>query len=169
MAEIKLNYCPNCGHKLIKKDIGDEGFMAFCNTCKMPIFDMFYVTTITMVVNEYDEICLLKQNYISLEHYVFVSGYLKKNEQLETSIKREVKEEIGLDVLHVDYYLSNYHEPSNQLRLGFVAYVNKQAFHKSEKEVDEVMWVHKNEAIKYLKPSGFSTQIYLTYLKKTSI
>ncbi|WP_162164012.1 NUDIX domain-containing protein [Acholeplasma hippikon] len=168
MSVNTFNYCPICGSKLIKKEIGDEGKMAYCDTCNKPIFDMFNVTPIIMVINEFNEVCLLKQNYISKTFLVFISGYLKKYESVEEAIKREVFEETGLTVDKIEYHLSSFHEATQTLRLGFVAYVKKQAFHKSEKEVDEIYWFDLVEAEKYLNPNGFSTQIYLSYRKKTS-
>lgn len=163
---LEVNFCQKCGQKLVKKEIGDEGLMPYCVMCEKPIFDMFYITPITMVINEFNEICLLKKNYVSKDYLVFVAGYLKKNENIEEAIKREVLEETGLIVKNVQYEISSFHHESHTLRLGFVAFVQKTHFKKSEKEVDDLNWYTIDEAIKYLNPAGFSTKIYLSYLSK---
>lgn len=57
---MKFQYCPHCGNKLVKKEIGDEGFIPFCENCDVPLWDMFTTSIIAAVVNEEDEIALLK-------------------------------------------------------------------------------------------------------------
>ena len=49
---MKFTYCPDCGTKLIQKEIGDEGLMPYCENCKKPLFDMFSTCIIALVVNE---------------------------------------------------------------------------------------------------------------------
>ena len=53
-------YCPYCGGKLISKEIGDEGNIPFCDSCNIPLWDMFTTSIIAAVVNEYREIALLR-------------------------------------------------------------------------------------------------------------
>ena len=55
---MKFQYCPHCGNKLIKKEIGDEGFIPFCVNCDVPLWDMFTTSIIAAVVNEQDEVGL---------------------------------------------------------------------------------------------------------------
>lgn len=31
---MKFTYCPHCGRELIKKEIGDEGVIPYCENCK---------------------------------------------------------------------------------------------------------------------------------------
>ena len=95
---MKFTYCPHCGTKLILKEIGDEGPTPWCTACEKPLFPTFYTCTINLVVNEYREIALIRQGYVSTENYVCVAGYMKPGERAEDSAHREIKEELGLDV-----------------------------------------------------------------------
>ena len=65
---MRFTYCPDCGRKLVLKDIGDEGMIPWCDNCRHPWFDMFPTCVMTLVVNEYDEAILLKQGYISKKY-----------------------------------------------------------------------------------------------------
>ena len=38
---MHFTYCPHCGSRLVKKEIGDEGLIPFCETCSIPLWDMF--------------------------------------------------------------------------------------------------------------------------------
>ena len=95
---MRFTYCPDCGTKLIQKEVGDEGFMPYCDNCKKPLFDMFSSCIIALVTNEKQEVALLRQNYISTDYYNLVSGYMKPGETAEETAVREVGEELGLTI-----------------------------------------------------------------------
>lgn len=92
---MHFTYCPHCGTKLIRKEIGDEGSIPFCENCSIPLWDMFTTSIIAAVVNEYNEVALLRQNYVSTTKYVCVAGIMKIGETAEDTVIREVQEEIG--------------------------------------------------------------------------
>ncbi len=155
---MKANYCYICGSKAISKEIGDEGMMPFCPTCQKPLWDCFDTSIICAVVNEYKEIALLRQDYVSTTNYVCVAGHMKSGESAEETVKREVKEEIGQDVNELIYIRSYPYEKKNLLMLGFLAKVNKQDFIKSG-EVDDVKWFPLEEAKKHLREGGIAWQL----------
>ena len=64
---MRFTYCPHCGDKLIKKEIGDEGLIPFCEKCSIPLWDMFTTCIITAVVNEDREVALIKQTYLTTQ------------------------------------------------------------------------------------------------------
>ena len=103
---MHFSYCPYCGSKLIGKEIGDEGVIPYCENCNIPLWDMFTTSIITAVVNEYNEIALLRQNYVSATKYVCVAGIMKMGESAEETVIREVKEEIGQDVESLEFIKS---------------------------------------------------------------
>ena len=90
---MHFTFCPHCGTKLIGKEIGDEGVIPYCESCNIPLWDMFTTSIIAAVVNEYDEVALLRQNYVSATKYVCVAGIMKIGESAEETVIREVKEE----------------------------------------------------------------------------
>ena len=56
---MHFTYCPHCGTKAILKEIGDEGFIPYCDACRTPLWDMFTTSIICAVINEENEIALL--------------------------------------------------------------------------------------------------------------
>ena len=155
---MKANYCFICGSKAIQKEIGDEGLMPFCPECNMPLWDCFYSSIICAVVNEFNEIALLRQNYVSTTNFVCVAGHMKSGESAEETVKREVKEEIGQDVNDLIYIRSYPYEKKNLLMLGFLARVNKKEF-KLSGEVDNVEWFPIEEAPDKLREGGIAWQL----------
>ena len=155
---MRFTYCPDCGKKLILKEIGDEGRIPYCEHCSRPWWDMFTTSIICAVVNEEQEIALLRQDYVSKTNYVCVAGIMKPKESAEETAIREIKEEIGLDVTNLEYIRSYYYNKKELLMLGFRAEVKKGEFRLS-KEVDAVKWFPLSEAMQYLREGGIAWQL----------
>lgn len=155
---MKYTYCPHCGDKLTHKEIGDEGLMPYCIQCNLPIFDVFHTCIIVVAVNEYDEVVLLRQNYVSDSTYVCVAGHIKTGETAEDTVIREIQEEIGLLVEQVNYVKSYFYEKKGMLMLGFFAKVKKESFVLS-KEVDEAEWFSFEEALTKVKQDSIAMQL----------
>ena len=95
---MQFIYCPKCGEKLTTKEAGDDGLVPFCVPCNRYYFDIFPSCVIVLVANEFDEVVLLRQSYLSDKYHTFVAGYMCVGETAENAAVREVKEEIGLVV-----------------------------------------------------------------------
>ena len=72
-----MKYCPECGNKLILKKAGDDGDIPYCQKCQKYFFNKFSVCVIALVVNEFNEIALLKQLYLSDKYCTFPAGYMQ--------------------------------------------------------------------------------------------
>lgn len=155
---MHFTYCPYCGGKLISKEIGDEGNIPFCDSCNIPLWDMLTTSIIAAVVNEYREIALLRQNYVSATKYVCVAGIMKIGEAAEDTVVREVKEEIGQDVETLEFIKSYPYEKKGMLMLGYKAKVKKKSFTLSG-EVDSVEWVKYDEALPLLREGSIAWQL----------
>ena len=142
---MKFIHCPECGALLVKREIGDEGLMNYCEHCKKPVFDQPAVCIIALAVNEQGEAALLRQNYINAERYVCVSGYLKSGESAEECTRREIHEELGLEIQSLTPIHTYYLAQKDMLMLGYLARVAKAEFQLSG-EVDSARWVPLQQA-----------------------
>ncbi len=122
---MRFTYCPHCGTKLVKKEIGDEGRIPYCEKCKVPLWDMFTTSVICAVFNEYQEIALLRQDYVSKTSYVCVAGVMKIGESAEETVIREVKEELGLDVEQLQFIKTFPYDKKEMLMIGYMQLVQK--------------------------------------------
>ena len=155
---MRFTYCPHCGTELIKKEIGDEGLVPFCEKCSIPLWDMFETCIITAVVNEYDEVALLKQSYVTTANYVCVAGHMKIGESAEETVIREVKEELGLDVESLTFIKTYPYEKKEMLMLGFKAEVKKADFIYSQ-EVDSAKWFVFDKALENIREGSIAWQL----------
>ena len=131
-------YCAECGHKLEDIKCGDDD-CKICPACKKIYGSSPFPVVEVLVVNEFNEILLLKQNYISATKWTVVSGYMIDGETIEDAVAREVKEETGQDVIRCKYISSYYFAPKQLIMIGFIAYVKKSQFSNSD-EVDDIKW-----------------------------
>ena len=150
---MRFKYCPECGSKLILKEIGDEGQIPYCLNCSRPLFDMFSSCIIVLVVNENGEAALLKQHYISHQYYTLVAGYMKPGETAEECTRREVLEEIGIELDKLKLMGTYWFGVKDQLMIGFIARAKKAPFRLSG-EVNEARWVPVEQAIGMVHPKG---------------
>lgn len=155
---MRFTYCPHCGTKLIRKEVGDEDMIPFCEKCSIPLWDMFTTCIIAAVVNECGEIALLRQNYVSATKYVCVAGIMKIGESAEETVIREVKEETGQDVEKLEFISSYPYEKKEMLMLGYRAVVKKQNF-KLSVEVDSAEWVKFEDALALLREGSIAWQL----------
>lgn len=162
---MRFTYCPHCGSELIKKEIGDEGMIPYCTQCKVPLWDMFTTCIICAVVNEENEVALLRQNYVSTTQYVCVAGVMKMGESAEETACREVKEEIGQDVEKLEYIQSYPYDKKEMLMLGYKASVKKKEFVLSG-EVDSVEWVKFEDALGKLREGSIAWQLVKTVIEE---
>ena len=157
-GNMRFIHCPQCGMKLIYKEIGDEGNIPFCESCSRPFWDMFTTSVICAVVNEYNEIALIRQAYVSQTKYVCVAGIMKLGESAEETVVREIKEEIGLDVQNLKYVRSYFYNKKSMLMLGFKAIVKKSDFALSS-EVDSAEWIPIEAAPNLLREGGIAWEL----------
>ena len=164
---MDINYCQVCGEKLILKQIGDEGMIPFCNTCQKPYFKSPAPCVLVVVLNEYNEVVLLKQEYVSKTYRGLIAGYITEGENAEDTVIREVKEETGLNVKTYKYIASYHRSQNNLLMLGYLAHVQKAEFVKSC-EVDQINWFSINDALLNLREGSISKQLFETVMSQYS-
>ena len=162
---MRYVYCPLCGAKLTTKAAGDDGMVPYCDACGKYWFDTFSSVAIVMVVNECNEIAMLKQHYLSDVYWTYVSGFMKPGETAEETAVREVQEELGLDIQTLEYAGTYWFGLREQLMHGFIGHVKKRDFVLSS-EVDRAEWVPFSEAPERMfpkRPGNSQHPIYAQY------
>ena len=149
---MRFTYCPDCGAKLVMKEIGDEGEIPYCNNCKKPLFDMFSTCVIVLVKNG-ENVLLLNQSYISTQYRNLVSGYMKPGESAEECAMREVEEEVGIKLDKLEIIGTYWFSKKGLLMIGFMGETS-QASVKISSEVDNAEWVRYDKASALVHPKG---------------
>lgn len=165
---MHFTYCPHCGTLLTTKEIGDEGLIPYCPSCSIPLWDMFTTCVICAVVNEFHEIALIRQNYVSATNYVCVAGIVQLGESAEECAVREIQEEIGQAVVSLEFIQSYPYLKKEMLMLGFKASVRKTEFHISG-EVDSVRWFPLSNALSHLREGSIAWQLVRSVIQSETL
>lgn len=159
-----MNYCETCGTKLIVKQ-HEEGLIPFCETCQTFVFPKFSVAMSTMILNqEKNRVLLIKQG--KKEGYILTAGYVSLGESAEDTVRREVKEELSLNVIEAQFLRSRYFEKTNTLMLNFVSIVEDDDFTLKIDEVDEATWFTFDEATKAIRSNSLAEFFLLSFLNQ---
>lgn len=141
---MQMRFCPRCGMALTLREVGDEGAQPFCAACSRFFFDNAVPCVLAAIVSERGEVLLLRQKHIA-DRPTLCSGYVKKGDTLEETVRREVLEETGQRVESCRYVGSWYFAPKGLIMAGFLARVHAAPFGDS-REVDGLFWAEISEA-----------------------
>lgn len=161
-----MNYCFECGTKLIMRKPNDlDPEAPYCPKCEAFRFPVFNCAISTVIINQAHTKVLFIQQY-NRHSNVLVAGYISKGENAIETLKREVKEEVGLDV--IDYYFNDtkYFEPSNTLMINFISVVDSEAIRINDGEVDQAKWFDLEDALTEIRPNSLAKQFVTTAVKK---
>lgn len=157
-------YCSKCGGALSVKLVEEEGLIPFCDDCQELRFPTFSTAMSTIVLNPpKNKILLIKQG--GRQQFVLVAGYVTLGEAVETTVRREVLEEVGLKVTEERFLRSSYYEKTNTLMLNFESVVSSEELTIKVNEVDEAQWFTFSEAKAQIIPNSLAECFLLNFLK----
>lgn len=157
-------FCYKCGNELITKYVKNEGEIPYCVMCDELIFPKTNLAMIAILVNEAEEICLINQSNLSI-HKVLIAGYVKQGETIEDCVKREIKEEVGIDITDLHYLKSHYYEGNQVLMVGFYAKTKQTDFIIDKDEIDSASWYKINDCLHRIREGSIAYQLVEQYIQ----
>ncbi len=136
---VHYSYCPLCGQKLGLRSAGDDGMVPYCESCGQMWFDSFSSCVIVLTFNSRHEVLMTLQPHLTLQHWVFTSGFITPGESAEQAAAREVKEELGINLERVESAGTYWFARGGMLMHAFLGYTSSDDFTLSE-EVREAEW-----------------------------
>ena len=113
----EIHFCSRCGEKLIPNS---NDFGRKCEKCGAVFYAPISPAVITAV--EKDGKLLLAHNTAWNEtRYSIIAGFVEPGERLEDTVKREIREEVSIEVKNIKYFGSQTWPFPNSLMLGFTA------------------------------------------------
>ena len=123
------------------------------------MFPQFSVA-VSMVVTNRTQDKILLAKHVEDEDFILFAGYIKKGENAEKTVPREIKEELGLNVVKAKYMSSRYHAKKEVLMLNFIVVVEDQPIRLKEDEVAEARWCTPEEALQLIR-KGTTAEFFL--------
>ena len=142
-------YCGKCGSPTLDKD-GER--VKVCTQCGLLRYPKISPAVIVAVVRD-DTILLAKNKQSPIGFYSMLAGFVEPGESLETCVKREIFEEVGLQVANVRYFGSQPWPFPDSLMLGFTAEYAEGEITVDGVEIAEATWFGVNDLPK-IPPVG---------------
>lgn len=173
VSEIDYRFCPICGDSLIKK----EAFSFVCKKHKHHYYINPRPTNAVIFFNAKGEILLVKRKYPPKKGWWDLpGGFTEADETMEESVKREIKEELGIKLRSFRYF-SSY--PNMYLYKGinsftlmfvFVSFIDKTTFSLADELVQAIFFPPDKIPYKKMAFPGLGKAIkeYLFSLHQTN-
>jgi NAD+ diphosphatase len=115
--ERSHQFCGRCGSRLEAK--GDERAKA-CVQCGLLSYPEISPAIIVAVIKD-SKILLARSPRFKTVFYSVLAGFVEPGETFEQCVRREVKEEVGIDVKNIRYFASQSWPFPHTLMVGFTA------------------------------------------------
>ncbi len=136
----EMHFCSHCGSKL--SDAIDETAVD-CLKCSKRRYPAFSPAIIVLIRKD-DKVLLAKHANRGHNFHTCLAGYLEQGETLEECVKREVFEEVALQVKNVKYIKSQSWPFPNQIMFGFICDWESGEIKVDKNELEYAAWYKKD-------------------------
>lgn len=146
-----INRNRHCGSCASPMRIAEGGHKLLCTSasCGREEFPRTDPVVISLVI--YGDRCLLaRQARFPPKFYSALAGFVEPGETLEAAVRREVREEAGVDVGEVNYVGSQPWPFPTSLMVGYLAYAHGDAFKLDQRELEDGRWFDRAEIVRLL-------------------
>jgi len=142
-------FCGDCGHPTVSTE---GGFVRTCTNpeCGKQIFPRTD-PAIIVIVQSGDRCLLARQASWPPGRYSVIAGFVEPGESLEDAVKREVREEAGIELSKVYYHSSQPWPFPSSLMVGFMATAATTEFNLIDNELEEARWLTRAQIIEELQ------------------
>ena len=151
----KTRFCPSCGQALQPGSIGNS---LECPACGRLLFPRIEPCIITLVTRG-DELLLLRNVKDREGIYACLAGFVEIGETLEQALRREVREETGLEVKNIRYAGSQAWPFPDQLMVGFYAEYDGGEIRIQESEIADARWFRRDALPKLPRPGSIAWRL----------
>lgn len=154
-------YCAFCGGELVLVDGGHRARCAKCDRLHFPRTDPAII-----VIVEHGDACLLGRQAAWRPHqFSTLAGFVEPGESLADAVRREVREETGIEVIDCDFHSSQPWPFPASLMLGFTAVGAGREIELADGELEDARWFTAHDIVTGLRDGSFraSTPLSISY------
>ncbi len=133
-------FCPRCGGALVSRAAGHELQCAQCERRQFPRTDPAVIMAITHGDGDDEAILLGRNSAWPAGRWSTLAGFCEPGETLEDAVRREVAEEVGVQVGEVTYFGSQPWPLPASLMLGFTGRALSTDIDVDGAEIEEARW-----------------------------
>jgi NAD+ diphosphatase len=129
-------HCPRCGKPTVSIK-GERGKR--CLKCKYDHYPHLHPAVIVLV-RDGERVLLTRKSFWAQGRYGLVAGFVDIGESLEAAVRREIREEVGVEVRDIRYVGSQYWPFPSQVMIGFVATYAGGELRVDHGELEDARW-----------------------------
>ncbi|HKT41392.1 MAG TPA: NAD(+) diphosphatase [Rhodanobacteraceae bacterium] len=159
--QAATRHCSGCGVALTLVDGGHRAACSGCGRLHFPRTDAAII-----VIVEHGDACLLgRQAAWRPRQYSTLAGFVEPGESLADAVRREVREETGVEVLDCDFHSSQPWPFPASLMLGFTATAAGRTINMADGELEDARWFTAQEIVDGLRDGSLrvSTPLSISY------
>jgi NAD+ diphosphatase len=151
-------FCPRCGSPLVAADGGHLLQCSGCGRSQFPRTD----PAVIMLVTDGERALLGRQAAWPPGRYSTLAGFVEPGESLEDAVRREVMEEVGVEIGEVSYVGNQPWPFPASLMVGFFAHADSTVIDVDGDEIEDARWFTREEIASLagegtvVLPGGFS-------------
>jgi NAD+ diphosphatase len=134
-------YCGSCGS--LNTDAPKE-IARLCPVCGRTEFPRISPAIIVLIINDREEALLAHNRNFAGNIYSLIAGFTEAGESLESTVEREVREEVGIEVKDIRYMASQPWPFPNSLMLGFTARHKSGVLKPDGVEIEDARWCDRD-------------------------
>jgi len=142
-------FCGRCGHHT---ELRDEERARVCIECGLVNYPTISPAIIVAVIMG-SQILLARSHRFHTGFYSVLAGFIEYGETFEQCVRREVKEEVGIDVGNIRYFASQPWPFPNTLMVGFTADYAGGVVTADKVEIADARWF-KADNLPAIPPKG---------------
>lgn len=153
-------YCGECGQAM---EFSDLDMSRVCPACKAVAYPVI-APAIIVAVTRGDRLLLASNRNFRPGLYSLVAGFVECGEALEDTVRREVREEVGIEVGNIRYFGSQSWPFPASLMVGFIAEYAGGELHPDGEEIIAADWFSAERLPDLPTPGTISRRIIDTVL-----
>lgn len=155
-------FCGKCGSKTENKK---EELAKVCPNCNYVMYPVI-CPAIIVAVTKGDQILLAHNRGFKNNLYSLIAGFVEAGEDLQSTVKREVFEEVGIKVKNVKYFKSSPWSFPNSLMVGFFAEYESGEIKVDGNEIVDADWFTRDNFPNIPKKFTLARKIIDEFVKR---
>ncbi|CAN5617901.1 MAG: NAD(+) diphosphatase [Rubrobacteraceae bacterium] len=160
----ETRFCGRCGANPERI----ESFEKRCPNCGM-LFHPRISPAMIVRVHRGDEILLARSPGFPPKIYSVLAGFVEPGESIEDTVRREVAEEVGIEVRGIEYFGNQPWPFPNSLMIGFTAEHVSGEIEIDEKEIEDAGWYNAENHPPLPPKLSIARTMIEDYLERSSI
>ena len=147
-----MRFCPHCGTALTDSPTLTARECPECKSLHFPKIE----PCVIVVIRKGNQILLARHVERNQDIYACIAGFVEDGESLEQALRREIREETGLEVKNIRYFGSQSWPFPYQLMIGFTAEYASGEIHVQKEELQEARWFDIHDLPPHPRPGSIS-------------